>query len=217
MKKASILIADDHELVRRGLSAVVSEIDGWRVVAEAGDGRAAVELALQHRPDVAVLDLAMPEQNGLEATRRIVAETEHTRVLILTAHESEQVVREVLDAGALGYLLKSDAGHELVAAIQALLDGKPYFTSKVARLILEGYLKSGGGISAATIGGTLSPREREIVQLLAEGKTNKEVARRLGITVKTAETHRNNIMRKMGFESLADLVRYAVRNRIVDA
>lgn len=216
MKKASILIADDHELVRRGLSAVVSEVDGWHVVAEAGDGRAAVELALQHQPDVAVLDLAMPEQNGLEATRRIVAEAAHTRVLILTAHESEQVVREVLDAGALGYLLKSDAGHELVAAIQALLEGKPYFTSKVARLILKGYLGS-GGFSAAGIGGSLSPREREIVQLLAEGKTNKEVARQLGITVKTAETHRNNIMRKMGFDSLADLVRYAVRNRIVDA
>ncbi len=216
MKKASILIADDHELVRRGLCAVVTEVDGWRVVAEAGDGRAAVELALQHQPDIAVLDLAMPEQNGLEATRRIVAQAPHTRVLILTAHESEQVVREVLDAGALGYLLKSDAGHELVAAIQALLDGKPYFTSKVARLILKGYLES-GTLSSAGIGGSLSPREREIVQLLAEGKTNKEVARRLGITVKTAETHRNNIMRKMGFESLADLVRYAVRNRIIDA
>jgi DNA-binding NarL/FixJ family response regulator len=216
VKKASILIADDHELVRRGLCAVVTEVDGWRVIAEAGDGRTAVELALQHKPDVAVLDLAMPEQNGLEATRRIVTETGHTRVLILTAHESEQVVREVLDAGALGYLLKSDAGHELVAAIQALLDSKPYFTSKVARLILKGYLES-GGVAAAGIGGTLSPREREIVQLLAEGRTNKEVARRLGITVKTAETHRNNIMRKMGFESLADLVRYAVRNRIVDA
>ena len=153
MKKASILIADDHELVRRGLCAVVTEVDGWRVVAEAGDGRAAVELALQHQPDVAVLDLAMPEQNGLEATRRIVAETAHTRVLILTAHESDQVVREVLDAGALGYLLKSDAGHELVAAIQALLDGKPYFTSKVARLILKGYLGSGGA-AAAGIGGS---------------------------------------------------------------
>ena len=216
MKKASILIADDHELVRRGLCAVVMEVEGWRVVAEAGDGRTAVELAIQHQPDVAVLDLAMPEQNGLEATRRIVAEAPSTRVLILTAHESEQVVREVLDAGALGYLLKSDAGQELIAAIQALLDGKPYFTSKVARLILKGYLGS-GGLSAAAIGGSLSPREREIVQLLAEGKTNKEVARRLGITVKTAETHRNNIMRKMGFDSLADLVRYAVRNRIVDA
>jgi DNA-binding NarL/FixJ family response regulator len=215
VKKAAILIADDHELVRRGLCAVVTEVDGWRVVAEASNGRAAVELAIQHQPDVAVMDLAMPEQNGLEATRRIVAEAPHTRVLMLTAHDSEQVVREVLDAGALGYLLKSDAGHELVAAIQALLDGKPYFTSKVARMILKGYL--GTGAAATGAGVTLSPREREIVQLLAEGRTNKEVARRLGITVKTAETHRNNIMKKMGFESLADLVRYAVRNRIVDA
>ncbi|HEY7378728.1 MAG TPA: response regulator transcription factor, partial [Steroidobacteraceae bacterium] len=149
------------------------------------------------------------------ATRRIVAQAPNTRVLMLTAHDSEQVVREVLDAGALGYLLKSDAGHELVAAIQALLDGKPYFTSKVARMILKGYLNTGA--AAVGLGASLSPREREIVQLLAEGRTNKEVARRLGITVKTAETHRNNIMKKMGFESLADLVRYAVRNRIVDA
>ena len=215
MKKAEILIADDHELVRRGLCAVVTEVPGWRVVAEAADGRTAVELALQHRPDVAVLDLAMPEQNGLEATRRIVAQCDNTRVLILTAHESEQVVREVLDAGALGYLLKSDAGHELVVAIESLLEGKPYFTSKVARLVLKGYLSAGAGAPGAT--GGLSPREREIVQLLAEGKSNKEVARRLGITVKTAETHRNNIMRKMSFGSLADLVRYAVRNHIVDA
>lgn len=214
MKKADILIADDHELVRRGLCAVVTEVPGWRVVAEATEGRSAVELALQHRPDVAVLDLAMPEQNGLEATRRIVAQG-GTRVLILTAHESEQVVREVLDAGALGYLLKSDAGHELVAAIESLLEGKPYFTSKVARLVLKGYLAAGAAAPAAA--GVLSPREREIVQLLAEGKSNKEVARRLGITVKTAETHRNNIMRKMNFGSLADLVRYAVRNHIVDA
>jgi len=216
VRKASILIADDHELVRRGLCAVVMEVDGWTVVAEAGNGRAAVELALQHQPDVAVLDLAMPEQNGLEATRHIVAQAPGTRVLILTAHESDQVVREVFEAGAQGYLLKSDAGHELVAAIQALLDGKPYFTSKVAPLILQGYLGAGSA-AAARVGGKLSPRERQIVQLLAEGRTNKDIARRLGITVKTAEKHRNNIMNKMGFRSLADLVRYAVRNRIVEA
>lgn len=214
MRQTDILIADDHELLRRGLCAVVQEVPGWRIVAEAIDGRQAVEFAAQHQPDVAVLDLAMPEQNGLEATRHIIAQSPNTRVLILTAHESEQVVREVLDAGALGYLLKSDAGQELVAAIQALLDGKPYFTSKVARLVLKGYLQSG---PEGSVGGDLSPREREIVQLLAEGKSNKEVARRLGITVKTAETHRNNIMRKMAFRSLADLVRYAVRNRIVEA
>ncbi|HZF25523.1 MAG TPA: response regulator transcription factor, partial [Steroidobacteraceae bacterium] len=154
--------------------------------------------------------------NGLEATRHIVAQAPGTRVLILTAHESDQVVREVFEAGAQGYLLKSDAGHELVAAIQALLDGKPYFTSKVAPLILQGYLGAGSA-AAARVGGKLSPRERQIVQLLAEGRTNKDIARRLGITVKTAEKHRNNIMNKMGFRSLADLVRYAVRNRIVEA
>jgi len=217
MMAVRILIADDHELIRRGLASTLREKQGWNVVAEAENGRRAVELARDTHPDVAILDMTMPELNGLEATRQILADRSSTRVLILTAHESEQLVREVLNAGAQGYVLKSDAGKALVTGVEALMDGRPFFTSKVARLVLEGFLRSADGDGSNGAAPTLSPREREIVQLLAEGKSNKEVARALGITVKTAETHRGNIMRKMQFDSLSDLIRYAIRNNIVGA
>jgi DNA-binding NarL/FixJ family response regulator len=209
-----IIIADDHEMVRRGLVATLTDTGRWTVVAQAANGRVAVRLVETHKPDVAILDLSMPELNGLDATRQILAAAPQTRVLILTAHESEQLVREVLSAGARGYVLKSDAGRILVRAVEALLDGQTFFTSKVARLVLEGYLRSGAGTPESPQ--ALSAREREIVQLLAEGASNKEVARALGISVKTAETHRSNIMRKMKFDSLSDLVRYAVRNKIIE-
>jgi DNA-binding NarL/FixJ family response regulator len=212
--KPRIVIADDHELVRRGLVATLTDGARWMVVAEAANGRQAAELVATHKPDVAILDLTMPELNGLEATRLILAAAPDTRVLILTAHESEQLVREVLSAGARGYVLKSDAGRILVRAVEALLEGRNFFTSKVAQQVLEGYLRS--GTESADAGPALSAREREIMQLLAEGGSNKDVARALGISVKTAETHRSNIMRKMSFDSLSDLVRYAVRNRIID-
>ena len=213
----TIVIADDHEMVRRGLAATLADTGRWTVVAQADNGRDAARLVETHQPDVAILDLSMPELNGLDATRLILAARPQTRVLILTAHESEQLVREVLNAGARGYVLKSDAGRILVRAVEALLEGQTFFTSKVARLVLEGYLR-GGPAESPVDGGSpiLSAREREIVQLLAEGASNKEVARALGISVKTAETHRSNIMRKMQFESLSDLVRYAVRNKIIE-
>ena len=214
MKPVRILIADDHELIRRGLAATLSDVEGWTVVGEAENGRKAVELAHSTQPDVVILDMTMPELNGLEAARQILAERTGTRVLILTAHESEQLVREVLNAGAQGYVLKSDAGKALVSAVEALMDGRPFFTSRVARMVLDGFLRSQEG-APGDPAQTLSPREREILQLLAEGKSNKEVARALGITVKTAETHRANVMRKMEFASLSDLVRYAIRNNIV--
>lgn len=210
-----IVIADDHEMVRRGLAATLADVEQWSVVAQAANGRDAAELAATHAPDIVVLDLSMPELNGLDATRRILAARPETRVLILTAHESEQLVREVLAAGARGYVLKSDAGRILVRAVEALLEGQTFFTSKVARLVLEGYLRGSGAAAAATAS-TLSGREREIVQLLAEGASNKDVARALGISVKTAETHRANIMRKMQFASLSELVKYAVRNKIIE-
>ena len=216
MSNVRILIADDHELIRRGLVASLAERPDWTIVAEAADGRQACELAALHVPDIAVLDLTMPELNGLDVTRHIRASTPKTRILIVTAHESEQLIREVLDAGAMGYVLKSDAGRVLVQAIEALLDERPFFTSKVARFVLDGYLRSGED-AAAPAAVALSPRERHIVQLLAEGSNNKEVARTLQLSVKTVETHRSNIMRKMEFGSLADLVRYAIRNKIVDA
>ena len=215
MNNVRILIADDHELIRRGLVSALADRPEWSVVAEAADGRQACELAARLTPDIAVLDLTMPELNGLEATRQIRASTPKTRILIVTAHESEQLIRDVLDAGAMGYVLKSDAGRVLVQAIEALLDERPFFTSKVARFVLEGYLRSGEDSTQAAV--ALSPRERQIVQLLAEGSNNKEVARALHLSVKTVETHRSNIMRKMEFGSLADLVRYAIRNKIVDA
>ena len=216
MSNIRILIADDHELIRRGLVSALADRPDWSIVAEAADGRQACELAARLAPDIAVLDLTMPELNGLDATREIRAATPKTRILIVTAHESEQLIRDVLDAGAMGYVLKSDAGRVLVQAIEALLDERPFFTSKVARVVLEGYLRSGeDSVTQAAV--ALSPRERQIVQLLAEGSNNKEVARALQLSVKTVETHRSNIMRNMEFGSLADLVRYAIRNKIVDA
>lgn len=210
------MIADDHAMVRRGLHATIEQHPGWTVVGEAEDGHAAVELARAHKPQIAILDLGMPKLNGLEAARRIRHALPRTRILVLTVYEAEHVVQEVLEAGANGYLLKSDAGRELEAAIQALLDDRPYFTSKVARMILRGYLSG-----KETVGGSRSPlkvlsaREREIIQMLAEGLSTKEVASQLGISVATAATHRTNIMKKIGAHSVAELVLYAIRNGIV--
>jgi len=214
MTPARILIADDHELLRRGLVAELSQVPGWVVVAEVANGRAAVASAAELKPDLVVLDLTMPELNGLEAARRILAADPGTRILILTAHESEQLVREVLSVGARGYVLKSDAGRILVVALQALLEGGSFFTSSVARMVMDGYLRNEA--NDASTAQTLSGREREIVQLLAEGNSNKDVARALNISVKTAETHRSNIMRKLGLGSLPELVRYAIRNNIIE-
>jgi DNA-binding NarL/FixJ family response regulator len=216
MTAARILIADDHEIVRRGIAAQISHRPDWQVVAEATNGLDAVQLALRLKPDVVVLDLTMPELNGLAAARRILTSLPRARILILTVHDSEELVREVLSAGAQGYVLKSDAGRTLVEALEALLDGRTFFTRKVGRMVLDGFLRSPSAVEAAAGISALSAREREIVQLLAEGKSSKEVATALGISVKTAETHRSNIMRKGGFGSLAELVRYAIRNRIIE-
>jgi DNA-binding NarL/FixJ family response regulator len=217
MSNARILVADDHELIRRGIISALAERPEWTIVAEASDGRQACELAAQHAPDIAVLDLSMPERNGLDVTRELRTSTPKTRILIVTAHESEQLIREVLDAGAMGYVLKSDAGRVIVQAVDALLDERPFFTTKIARFVLDGYLRTSGNSGPPSAAVALSPRERHIVQLLAEGKNNKEVARSLHLSVKTVETHRSNIMRKMEFRSLADLIRYAIRNKIVEA
>src|SRR5579864_2975846 len=211
-----ILVADDHEIVRRGLRALLDGQPNWEVVGEAVSGREAVDKAKQLTPDVAIIDVGMPELNGLEATRQILKALPQTEVLILTMHESEQVVREVLDAGARGYVLKSDAGRELVSAVEAMIAHRSAFTTKVANLVLEGYLNKGDGEDVAQSAGRLTSREREIVQLLAEGKSNKEVAGLLAISVKTVEAHRSNIMHKLGFHSLSDIIHYAVRNKIVE-
>jgi DNA-binding NarL/FixJ family response regulator len=179
----SVLIADDHEVVRRGLRALIDEQSGWQVVAEAIDGREAVAKAEEFKPDVAILDITMPSLNGLEATRQIAKLSPRTKVLILSIHESDQLIHGLLDAGARGYILKADAGRDFSE---------------------EGFSQITG-------------REREVVQLLAQGKSSKEIAKGLGIAFKTVETHRANLMRKLNCHSVAEIVRYAVRNHIVDA
>lgn len=214
MSLLRILIADDHEVARRGIRSLLESHPGWEVVGEAADGREAVNAANRLKPDLVLLDIGMPSLNGLDATRQILAAEPDTRVLILTMHDSEQVVREVLAAGARGFLLKSDAGRDLVAAVEALQHHRTFFTTKVAQLVLEGYLRPDPE-SERSLRSVLTPREREVIQLLAEGKTTKEVATTLNLSVKTAETHRTNLMRKLDLHSVVDLTLYAVRNGIV--
>jgi DNA-binding NarL/FixJ family response regulator len=214
-----LLLADDHEIVRKGLRALLEAEPGWQVAAEAADGRDAVEKAQQIKPDIAILDISMPSLNGLEATRQIVRDISETKVLVLTMHDSDPLIQRVLEAGARGYLLKSDAARDLVAAVDALRCNKTFFTPKVAQLVLEGYLDKNPRGSASPEGGSfrLTNRQREIVQLLAEGKSSKEVASALGLSVKTAETHRADIMRRLDCHSVTTLVRYAIRNHIIEA
>jgi DNA-binding NarL/FixJ family response regulator len=209
-----IFIADDHEVVRRGVRALLEAHPGWEVCGEAKDGREAVEKVKEANPDLVLIDVGMPNLNGLDAARQIITALPAVRVLVLTMHESEQVVREVLEVGARGFLLKSDAARDLIAAVEALQRRTTFFTSSVAEIVLNGYLHRGPELERP-LKDRLTPREREVVQLLAEGKTSKEVASVLNLSVKTAETHRTNVMRKLNLHSVADLVRYAVRNRIV--
>lgn len=209
-----ILLADDHDVVRRGLRALLEAHPDWAVCGEARTGREAVALATDLRPDVAILDLAMPERNGLEATRQIREALPGTEVLIFTMHQTNQLVREVLAAGARGYILKSDAAAQLIEAVAALAEHRPFFTAQVSETLLESFLRGDEG--KGEIPGALTAREREVVLLLVEGLSNKGVAETLGISVKTAETHRAAIMRKLGIGSLAELVRYAVRIRLVE-
>jgi DNA-binding NarL/FixJ family response regulator len=212
--KPKILIADDHEMVRQGLRRVISEADRWDIVGEAVDGRQAVELAQKTRPDVVVIDYSMPNLNGLEATRQIRAALPSTEVLILTMHDSESLVREVLSAGAKGYLLKSDAGRVLLQGIETLLQHRPYFSPTISELLLNAYLAESNA-EAREPSTVLTAREREVVQLLAEGRSTKETADLLSLSIKTVETHRANVMRKLGLQSFAELVRYAIRNNII--
>jgi DNA-binding NarL/FixJ family response regulator len=210
-----ILVADDHEIVRRGLVALFDREPGWEVCGEASDGRQTVEKAQELKPDVVVLDIGMPSLNGLETTRLLKKILPQTKVLILTLHESEQLIREVLDAGAMGFLLKSDAARDLVTAVDSLRQNRAYFTTSVASMVLSGYLNKNGAHASAAELERLTSRERQVVQLLAEGKSSKEVAVALNLSVKTAETHRSNIMRKLGLHSVSEVVLYAVRNNIV--
>jgi DNA-binding NarL/FixJ family response regulator len=216
MTSLRIMIADDHEVVRKGLRSLLESQAGWQVCGEAVDGRDVLQKAVELKPDVIILDIAMPNLNGLEATRQLLKINPKTRVLILTLHDSDRVIHEVLTAGAYGFVLKSDAARDLVSAVEALRQNKTYFTSKVASMVLNGFLKGGPGAVMSDSVSPLTGREREIVQLLSEGKSAKEVAVVLGISVKTAETHRSNIMRKLDLHSVSELVLYAVRNNIVN-
>lgn len=218
MKKLRILIADDHGLVRRGARALLQARHGWRVVSEAANGREAVEKATELKPDVAIVDISMPELDGIEVVRQIREAVPDTKVLVLTMHESDQMVRRALDAGARGYLLKSDLTDCLAKAVKAIADGKRFLTPKVSEIVLEGFLHTRSqhqqGERTAT---RTTPRESEIIRLLAEGKTNKEIAALLGITVRTVETHRSKIMLKLGLHSLAELIHFALRHEIISA
>jgi two-component system response regulator NreC len=211
-----VLIADDHEVMRRGVRALVALQEGWSVCGEASTGREAVELTGKLKPEIVVMDVQMPELNGLEATRQIKKIAPETEVLMFTGLETEELVRQVFEAGARSYVLKTDGKNQLEAALRSLAAHKPYFTTEVGEILFARFLT---GKQQQSESGELriTHREREIVQLLAEGRSNKEVADKLGISPKTVETHRATIMRKLKFESFSDLVRYAIRHHIISA
>jgi DNA-binding NarL/FixJ family response regulator len=211
MTALRILVADDHAVVRAGLRTLLESRAGWEVCAECPDGRDAIEKASKLKPDVAVLDIGMPLLNGVEAARRIHKSSPRTEILILTMHESDDLVQQVVEAGARGYILKDDADRVLLAAVDAVRHHKPYFSTRVST---PSDSSDSSPFSRASRS-RLTPREREILQLLAEGKSNKEVAALLGISVNTAEAHRANIMLKLDLHSVTELVHYAIRKNIV--
>ena len=207
-----ILLADDHIVVRRGLRALLETRSAFTIVAEAADGREAVKLAQEHKPDVVVLDVSLPGLNGGEATQQIRKASPTTEVLIFTMHDSDELITEVLHAGARGYLLKSEADDQMINAVLTLARHRPFFSSQVSETLLNKF-NSGSPRQSNTLTG----REREIVQLIAEGNSNKRIALMLDISVKTVETHRSAVMRKLTVRSTAELVRYAVRNKLIQA
>lgn len=217
MKLLRIMIADDHDLMRRGIKGLLVSHPNWEVCGEAQNGREAVAKAEELKPDIVILDISMPDLNGVEAARRIRKASPNCEVLILSAHYSDQLIREIVEAGARGYIVKSDSDRDLVIAVETLAKHKPFFTPRATEVMLSNFNSAGPQtIPPKEIRDRLTSREREIVQLLAEGKSSKEVATSLNISVKTAETHRANIMRKLQLHTVAELVLYAVRNQIVE-
>jgi DNA-binding NarL/FixJ family response regulator len=214
MSRFSILVADDHPVFRFGLCSLLRSHEGWEVCGESADGRDTVKKCRQLNPDLLILDICMPELNGLDAARQILKHNPEQVILILTAVDSEQVVRECLEAGVRGWVFKSDGSDDLMAAVEALQRHKTTFSPRVSDLIMEGYKRHRVSAGACTVR-QLSPREREVVQLVCEGKASKEIATILDVSLATAETHRSNILRKLGLHSVAELVLYAVRNEIV--
>ena len=217
MSAVRILIVDDHAIVRRGLQTLLKTQPGWVICGEAATGREAVNKAKQLKPDVVIMDISLPGLNGLEATRQIMKVAPKAQVLILSVHDSKEIVSKALVAGCRSYILKSDTERDLVTAVDALRRHKPFFTSLATEVMLNRSIESRKRESkGAPADSQLTHRERAMVRLLAEGKSNKEVATSLGISVRTVENHRANAMRKLGFQSLGELIRYAIRNRIVD-
>jgi DNA-binding NarL/FixJ family response regulator len=213
-----ILIADDHEVMRDGTRALIERQPGWEVCGIAGTGREAVAQAIRLQPNIVIMDMSMPDLNGLDAAVQIKRRLPRTEVIMFTAHESDELIREVFEAGVKSFIFKSEAHHFLVDAIQSLSEHKPFFTSKVSEVLFADILNRSGAMPQATqTSKRLTPREREIVQLLAEGSSNKKVAGVLGISIRTAETHRASVLRKLNLDSLASLVRYAIRNKIIEA
>jgi DNA-binding NarL/FixJ family response regulator len=215
--KLRILLADDHEIVRRGLCSLLQKHEGWEVCGEASDGREAIAMAQQLKPDVVIVDIGMPHLNGLDTTRQLLQLGPRFKVIVLTITDSDQVIREALSAGARGFVLKSDAARDLVSAVDALQSNRMFFTPRVNDLVLAGFLDKGHAISRSEPPSlpVLTAREREVTQLLAEGKSSKEVASVLNLSTKTVETHRSNIMRKLSLHSIRDLVVYAIKNNII--
>jgi DNA-binding NarL/FixJ family response regulator len=212
MTEIRILIADDHEMMRHGVRTVLESKPGMRVCGEASNGREAVAKSLALKPDVVILDVSMPLLNGLEAARQIHKALPRAEILIFTMHESEQLVYEAMSAGARGYVLKTDANPTLVSAVETVAKHKPFFTSKVSDLMLKNLQEPRARESGSM---PLTRREREILQLVAEGKTSRQIATLLSISVKTADTHRANLMRKLDLHSVSELVRYAIRNKVI--
>jgi DNA-binding NarL/FixJ family response regulator len=211
MANKRILIADDHEIVRSGLRSILEAHEGWEVVAEAETGTDAIKLIVETSPDIAIVDYSLPLINGIEVTRTAKARQVHTHVLIFTMHDSDVLIRQSFQAGARAFLLKSEARQQLTAAVEALLAHKPYFAGTISDKKLESHFAT----SAAPLG-SLTPRERMVIQLIAEGHSNKEMSRVLNLSVKTVETHRAAAMQKLSVKSTAHLVRYAVKNLLVE-
>lgn len=212
-KNIQILIADDHDIVRAGVRLLIERELGWEICGEAANGREAVAMAEKFKPDVAVLDITMPELNGLEAARQIKRRIPQVEVVMLTAHENEDLVHQVFDVGARSYIVKTEVTKHLIPAIRLACAHKSFFTSKVSEIVFVRYLARG---DADPENSSLTSRERELLQLLAEGKSNKEAAGTLGISVKTVESHRAAVMHKLRLKSVSDLVRYAIRNKIIE-
>lgn len=215
MDRVRILLADDHTILRDGIRALLEDEPDMLVVGEAEDGRTAVKLACQLQPDVVLMDIAMPLLNGLEATRQIMQECPQVKVLILTMHENEEYIRQVLASGAMGYILKDAAARELLDAIHAVCHGEPVLSPAITRLVIENYLRW-GDLQQEDSSDKLSPREREVLQLIAEGYSSKQIAEILSISIKTVQAHRTNLMSKLDLHDRADLIKYAIQRKIID-